>query len=213
MVTPIDVGLVVAGVVLLFAGAALSIYGVGLLGVVVGGGSAFMLAPEFGLQGVVLAAAVAVGALAGIVVTYLLLSIAIGMLGFAVGTYVGLIVVDFVLDPSGIAPLAVGAVAIGLAAALLGTVFTRTTMVLVTSFLGGALASRSITLSDLETVQDEFTADPILFDLDAPLFLGLFALGVLSQFGLFKLGYVTKLVGLLPGASELTDREESAESE
>ena len=32
----------------------------------------------------------------------------------------------------------------------------------------------------------------------------MFVLGVLSQFGLFKFGYVTKLIGILPGARRWT---------
>jgi len=209
MVTPVDIGFVVAGAVVLFAGAALSIYGVALLGVVVGGGGGYLLAPELGFGATPqVAAAVVVGALAGVAVTYLLLSVAIGMLGFAVGSYAGVVVAKALLDPT-LVVLAVAGLAVGAVAALLGTVFKRTTMVLITSFLGAALVSRKITLDSLETAQSDFTADPILFDLAAPLFLALFVLGLLSQFGLFKLGYVGKLVSYLPGASELTDRDGS----
>jgi hypothetical protein len=210
MVTPIDIGLVIAGAVILFVGAALSIYGVALLGAVVGGGGGYLLAPELGFGATPqIAAAMLVGALAGIVLTYLLLSVAIGVLGFAVGSYAGVVVAGAVLDPN-LVVLAVAGLVTGVVTALLGTIFKRTTMIVITSFLGAALVSRKITLDGLETAQSEFTADPIVFDLAAPLFLGLFVLGVLSQFGLFKLGYVTTLISYLPGAEELTDREESA---
>ena len=210
MVTPIDIGLVIAGAVILFVGAALSIYGVALLGAVVGGGGGYLLAPELGFGATPqIAAAMLVGALAGIVLTYLLLSVAIGVLGFAVGSYAGVVIAGAVLDPN-LVVLAVAGLVTGVVTALLGTIFKRTTMIVITSFLGAALVSRKITLDGLETAQSEFTADPIVFDLAAPLFLGLFVLGVLSQFGLFKLGYVTTLISYLPGAEELTDREESA---
>jgi hypothetical protein len=209
MVTPVDIGLVVAGAVILFVGAALSIYGVALLGAVVGGGGGYLLAPELGFGATPqLAAAVLVGAVAGIAVTYLLLSLAIGILAFALGSYAGVVVASAVLDPN-LVVLAAAGLVVGLVAAFVGTILKRTTMVFITSFLGAALVSRVITLDDLETAQSEFTADPILFDLAAPLFLALFVLGVLSQFGLFKLGYVGTLISYLPGASELTDRDES----
>ena len=209
MVTPVDIGLVAAGAVILFAGAALSIYGVALLGAVVGGGGGYLLAPELGFGATPqLAAAVLVGTVAGVAVTYLLLSLAIGILAFAVGSYAGVVVARSVLDPS-LVVLAAAGLVVGLVAAFLGSLLKRTVMVFITSFLGAALVSRRITLDELETAQSEFTADPILFDLVAPLFLALFALGVLSQFGLFKFGYVGTLISYLPGASELTDREDS----
>jgi hypothetical protein len=211
MVTPIDIGLVVAGAVILFAGAALSVYGVALLGAVVGGGGGFLLAPELGFGATPqVAAAVLVGVLAGVVLSYLLLSLAIGLLGFAVGSYAGVVVADVVLG-TGVLRRVGGALAVGVAVAALGTLFKRTAMIGITSFLGAALASRVITPSDFGEAQSNFTADPLLFDLASPLFLGLFVLGVLSQFGLFQLGYVTTLIEYLPGASELTDREKSAE--
>jgi hypothetical protein len=83
---------------------------------------------------------------------------------------------------------------------------TRTTMVLVTSFVGAVLVSGSLSPADVAAAQREFALEPLVFEAGSPVFLGLFALGVLSQFGLFKLGYVTKLAGLLPGASVLKDR-------
>jgi hypothetical protein len=78
-------------------------------------------------------------------------------------------------------------------------------MIIITSFIGAALASRIVTFENLQTAQSEVTLDPIVFDPAAPIFLGLVVLGVLSQFGLFKLGYVAKLVTWLPGAVMFTD--------
>jgi hypothetical protein len=210
MVTGIDVALVVAGAVLLLSGAALSIYGVGAMGLILGGAGGFLAAtPIGGLVGLTgpaaIVAAVAIGAIAGVAVTYILLSMAVASIAFIVGTYAGLIVAEPLVG-SGSAfvtiPVAIG---IGIAAALLGTFLTRTTMIIITSFIGAALASRIVTFENLQTAQSEVTLDPIVFDPAAPIFLGLVVLGVLSQFGLFKLGYVAKLVTWLPGAVMFTD--------
>jgi len=103
--------------------------------------------------------------------------------------------------------LLVGATLAGVAVgALFGFVLSRTTLVVSTAFIGAAFASRSITPATLDAATAQTSVEPLLFDVTAPAFLAVFALGALSQFGLFKFGYVTKLVGLLPGAS--VDREQ-----
>jgi len=216
MVDLIAAAFVAGGVVLLFSGAVLSVYGVGLVGAVVGGGLAYLVGPTslpvVGLEGTAAtAAAIPVGALAGIVATYMLLSLAISAIGFVVGGYVGMVAVAPALGESGIAVYGVGA-AVGIGTALLASFMSKTAMVLVTSFVGAALTSRTITPDEFATAKEEVTIDPLLFDPAAPLLLGLFALGVLSQFGLFKLGYVTGLVARLPGARRLRDRGEESGS-
>ncbi len=216
MVDLIAAAFVVGGVVLLFSGAVLSVYGVGLVGAAVGGGLAYLVGPTslpvVGLEGTAAtAAAIPVGALAGIVATYMLLSLAISAIGFVVGGYVGMVAVAPALGESGIAVYGVGA-AVGIGTALLASFMSKTAMVLVTSFVGAALTSRTITPDEFATAKEEVTIDPLLFDPAAPLLLGLFALGVLSQFGLFKLGYVTGLVARLPGARRLRDRGEESGS-
>jgi hypothetical protein len=213
MVTGIDVALVVAGAVLLFGGAALSIYGVGAMGLLLGGGGGFLAAPAIGgavgLSGpIAVVAAVAIGAIAGIAVTYVLLSMAVASIAFIVGTYAGLIVAEPLVGTANPILTIPAAIGIGIAAALLGTFLTRTTMIVITSFIGAALASRIVTVENLQTAQSEVTLDPIVFDPASPIFLGLAVLGVLSQFGLFKLGYVAKLVTWLPGAVMFTDGKE-----
>lgn len=209
MVALMDIGFVLGGVVFLFAGAVLSIYGVALLGAVVGGGAGYLVAPTIGdLAGIdgVLAAGVAivVGALIGVVFTYVLLSFAVAAISFVVGTYFGLVVVAPAVT-DGLVEIAV-AVGVGVVAAAIGSFFTKTMMIIVTSAVGAALVSLQLTFDDLETAQSDLVLDPILFDIQSPVFIGLFVLGVLSQFGLFKLGYVTKIVAMLPGARQLTDR-------
>ena len=210
MVTPIDVAFVLVGVVLLFAGAALSIYGVGAMGLVLGGGGGYLAAPAMGgfvgLSGVAASvAAVLIGALIGVAVAYILLSMAVASIAFIVGAYFGLVIAEPLVGASSLLVSIPVAIGVGIAAAFLGTFLTRTTMIAITSFVGAVLASRAVTVEQFERAQSDVTIDPLLFDLAAPVFLGLFVLGVLSQFGLFKLGYVTKLVTWLPGATVFQD--------
>ncbi len=203
MVDPVSIGLIVAGVVILLAGAVLSVYGIALLGALVGGGAGLLLAPELGFSATPeLIVAAAVGVIAGIALTYLVLSIAIGILAFAVGSYVGAVGAEWLLDEPGLALIVVVGLVVGAVAAFLGNIFKRTVMIFITSFIGAALASTAVTAEDISNAD-------ILFALDDPIFLGLFALGVLTQLGLFKLSYVTRLVGALPGASVIRDRGDS----
>ncbi len=212
MVAPIDVAVILGGAVLLLFGAALSVYGVGLLGVVVGGGAGYLFAPTIGgLLGVSglggVAAATGLGIVVGLVVTYLLLSMAVAMVSFVAGVYAGLVVIVPMLGDGGMGLLAYpAAFVVGLAAAGLGAFLTRTVLVLVTAFVGATLASGSLTVADIAAAGENLALDPLLFEAASPVFLGLLVLGILTQFGLFKFGYVTKLVGILPGASVLTDR-------
>lgn len=214
MVDAFVVGLVAAGLVILFAGAVLSVYGVALLGAIVGGGGGFLLAPEFGFTATPqVAGAALAGGVVGIAISYLLLSLAIGALGFVVGTYIGTVGAQGLLGEPGLLVVAVVGLGVGAVAAFLGTVFKRTVMVFVTSFLGATLASQAVSPKNVKNAE-LLDPEPILFDpAGEPLFLGLFVLGVLTQLGLFQFGYVTKLASYLPGASVLRDREESSDEE
>lgn len=211
MVDPIGIVLVLAGAVLLLFGAALSVYGVGLLGAVLGGGGGYLLGPTVagaaGVEGVVgIALAVGVGAVVGLAITYVLLSMAIAAMGFVVGTYLGVVVVDPLLGGGSVIFTVLAGLGTGVALAFLGMFLTRTTLIFITSFIGAALASRSVTLETVDTAAEEFpTLDAMVFDVTAPLFLGLLVLGLLSQVGLFKLGYVAKIVTRLPGARVIRD--------
>lgn len=209
MVDLTAVALVAGGAVLLFAGAALSVYGVGLLGVLLGGGAGYIVAPTIGdvanVDGVLaVAVAVLVGGIAGMLVTYALLSMAIAAVGFGIGVVFGLNVVAPALGAAWYVEF-LAALAVGVVVAGAGMFLTKTTMVLISSFIGAALASRSLTMSEFTAAQEALRPDPLVFDLAEPLFLGLFVLGVLSQLGLFKFGYVTRLVGVLPGALVFRD--------
>ena len=211
MVEPTTVAFVVVGLALLFFGATFSSWGVSALGLLVGGSAGYVLAPTVagvvGLAGTAgVAVAVAIGAVIGIVLGYVLLSMAVAAIAFIIGTYVGLAVVAGALVDGGslvVIPVAIG---VGLVLAVLGMLLTKTMMVFLTAFVGAAFASTSVGASDFLAAQAALSLDPILFDLASPVFLGLFVLGVLTQFGLFRFGYVTKLLSILPGVRPLRNR-------
>ncbi|MFC4437830.1 MULTISPECIES: phosphate ABC transporter permease [Natrialbaceae] len=211
MIDGVAIGLVLGGVVLLFSGAALSVYGVVILGLFLGGGGGYLVGPSvggaLGLEGVAAAGApVLLGALAGGLLGYLLLSAAVALMSFVVGTILTMAVVaPAVLEQQWYLEWGV-ALAAGLVAAFLGMLLTKWTMVVITAIVGAAFASRSLTLEQFAAAQQSLTLDPLLFEVTSPPFLGLVALGVLSQFGLFKFGYVTRIARLLPGATVLPGR-------
>jgi hypothetical protein len=213
MVELLDVAFVLGGAVLLFFGAVLSVYGVALLGAAVGAGGGYLVAPTIGgvvgVEGLLATAiAIPVGGIAGVLLTYLLLSFAVAGVSFVVGSYFGMVVVAPALgDGIGLAGIGIG-VAVGLGAAVLGSLLTKTMMIFITSAMGAALVSRQLTISALRTAQSDLTLDPLIFEPTAPIFLVLFVLGVLAQFGLFKLGWVTEIVARLPGARQLRNRGE-----
>ncbi len=211
MIDTVTVGFVLLGALLLLFGSTLSSYSVSVLGLAVGGTGGYLIGPTLastlGVTATVATAGAAiVGAILGVVLSFVVLSMAVAALAFVVGSYVGLTVVAATYVDGGLwlqLPVAIG---VGLVLAVVGMVFTKTMMVALTAFLGAALASRSVTWADLTTAHEMVHPDPLLFDVTAPLFLALFALGVLTQFGLFRFGYVTKLVGLLPGVKPLRNR-------
>ncbi|WP_280536063.1 phosphate ABC transporter permease [Halopenitus sp. POP-27] len=204
----IDVALVLVGLVLAFVGAAVSVYAVTLTGFLVGGGVGYILAPSLAgvltLEGGLLSAgAVAIGGAVGAFLAYAGLSMAVLGIGAIVGAFLG----RFAVGPfyvEGLLPL-VGATLAGVAVgALLGFVLTRTTLVFSTGFIGAAFASRSLTIADFGAATDPIALDPLLFDPTAPAFLAVLILGILTQLGLFRFGYVTSIIGVLPGARRWT---------
>jgi hypothetical protein len=212
----IDVGLVLAGLLLAFVGAAVSVYAVTLTGFLVGGGIGSLIAPSLaglvGLEGIALsAAAVLVGGVAGAILAYAGLSVAVLGIGAVVGAFLGRFAVGL-FYVEGMLPLA-GATLAGMAAgAVLGFALTRTTLVFSTGFIGAAFASRSLTIADFEAAADPLSFDPLLVDPAAPAFLAVLVLGILTQLGLFRFGYVTTLVGLLPGARRWTASDDGSDS-
>ncbi|AZQ15584.1 phosphate ABC transporter permease [Halorubrum sp. PV6] len=218
MITPLSAGIVLAGLLLAFVGAAVSVYAVTLTGVLVGAGAGYVAAPSLAgliaVDGLLLTgAAAALGAAVGGFLAYAGLSFAVVAIGGLVGGFAGRFAVGpmYAADATGIEGtlLLVGATLAGVAVgALFGFVLSRTTLVVSTAFIGAAFASRSITPATLDAATAQTSVEPLLFDVTAPLFLAVFVLGALSQVGLFRFGYVTKLVGLLPGARRWTAGDE-----
>lgn len=214
MLSVLDAGLVLAGLLLAFVGAAVSVYAVTLTGLLVGGGAGYLAAPSLAglvaVDGLALTGvAVAAGAAVGGFLAYAGLSFAVLAIGGLVGGFAGRFAVGpmYAAGAAGIEGtlLLVGATLAGVAVgALFGFVLSRTTLVVSTAFIGAAFASRSVTPATLDAAAAGTTVEPLLFDVTAPAFLAVFVLGALSQFGLFRFGYVTRLVGLLPGARRWT---------
>jgi len=211
-----DAGLVLAGLVLVFFGAALSVYAVALLGFLIGAGGAYVVAPSVlgavGSGGLVgLAVAVTVGGLLGAALAYVALSFATSVPSFVVGAYLGLYVVTPLFTEGGLVRYLFAALG-GVLGAVLGFTLTKFALTFVTSFVGAALASRSLTPAAFRAAREGPTVEPLLFDpltttavlgVGVPPFGVLFVLGVLSQAGLFRLGWVTRLAALLPGVGRV----------
>ena len=209
----VDIGLMLGGLVLLFAGAALSIYAVAFLGFLIGAGGGYVLAPQllgaFGAEGLVgLAVAVVVGGLLGAGLSYVALSFATAIPAFVVGAFIGLEVGIELLGEGWLRY--VGMIVGGIVGSVLGFTFTKFALIFITAFVGAALASGSVTLANIQAVRDELAIEAVLFEpfgttpvagVELPLFAALFVLGILSQIGLFKLGWVAKLATVLPGVS------------
>lgn len=222
MITPLDAGVVVVGLLLAFVGAAVSVYAVSLTGLLIGAGAGYLVLPALSgfvtAEGLVVpAAAVLVGGALGGFLAYTGLSVAVLAIGGIVGGFLGRFAVGplYAADAAGVVgtALLVGATLTGVAAgALVGFVLTRTTLVAATAFIGAALAARELTLASFTAAADGVTVEPFLFDVTAPAFLAVFVLGTLSQFGLFRFGYVTTLVGMLPGARRWTADNDRASS-
>lgn len=214
MVEFVDIGIILAGLGLAFFGAALSSYSVTLMGFLIGAGGGYLIAPDIlaivgTATGLVAVATVAliVGAI-GAAIAYSTLAFAVAVPGFLVGAFLGRYLVTPLMEWGMILGI-VAAVGGGIIGAWVGVVMTRTGLIVISSFFGAALASRSLTLEQLGVARAELALEPVLFDPLSPLFLGLFILGVLAQFGWFKFGYVTKLWAVVPslrrGARESED--------
>jgi hypothetical protein len=215
----VTIGLVLAGLVLVFFGAALSVYATALLGFIMGAGGGYVLAPQllgaFGTGGLVgLAAAVLVGGLLGAALAYVALSFATSVPAFVVGAYLGMYVITPIFTDGGLVKYLVMVVA-GIAGAVIGFTLTKYALMFVTAFVGAALASGEVGMASLTAARDSFSPEPLLFDplataevlgVDVPLFGALFVLGVLSQVGLFQLGWVTRLATVVPGIGRVFGR-------
>lgn len=213
MVEPTTIGVVLVGAFFLFFGAAFSSYGVSALGIVVGGSAGYLLGPSIAASlaasgTVVTIGAALAGAVIGLLLSFAIMSLAVAAIAFVVGSYIGLVAVATALVDGGMIEQVLVALIVGVVFALIGLVLTKTMMVIMTAFVGATFASLSVTAGDLSTVAANLDPDPLFFDATNPLFIGLFILGVLTQFGLFKFGYVGKVLTLLPGVRPLRNRAE-----
>ncbi|WP_247728946.1 phosphate ABC transporter permease [Halovivax limisalsi] len=214
MLDPLVIAPVLIGLLLLVVGATLSRYGIALMGALVGAGAGYLGAPTVASAVGVGATAgsaigIAIGIVVGVLAAHMLLKFAVGMIGLGVGSYFGLTVLAPILvDGAWYVELGAG-LAIGLAVAAAGMVFTHLTMIGLTSFIGAALVSRSLTFENVQTAQSELTIDPLLFETTDPIFLGLFAVGIGLQVGLLKLGYASWLVRRFPGAGMGDEKRDS----
>lgn len=212
MVELIAAAVVLVGALFLFFGSTFSSYGVSALGIVVGGSAGYLAGPAIaGSLAVSVTVASAGGALLGaglgVVLSYFLLSMAVAALGFVLGSYLGwTVVAGLVLENGSFLLEILVALAVGLVAGVVGKVFTKSMMVVLTAFVGAALASMSVTAQNLVDSANAVHPEPLLFDVTAPLFVGLFIVGVAMQFGLLRLGYVTKLLTVIPGIRPLKNR-------
>ncbi len=204
MIEPTTAVLVLTGLVFLLVGATLSSYAVGGLGVLVGGTGGYLvgpsLAPTLGVEPILATAGVAlVGAIVGAILTYAVLNLAVAAIAFVIGTYVGWsALAGMLVDGPAILEIPV-AIGIGIGLAVLAMVLTKTVLVILTAFVGAALASLTVTYADVVAAAEQAHPGPILFDVTAPLFLGLLAFGILVQFGLIRLGWAGRLLHTVPG--------------
>lgn len=211
MVDVIGIGIILGGLVLLLAGAALSIYGVALLGAVVGGGLGYIAGPALAdlvgvgdIVGIVIG--LVVGGFLGILIAYAILKWAIAILGLIIGGYFGVVVLIPNFTDLGTYPRWAAGLAVGLVVAALAMVFAKTILIVITSLAGAAIASTSVTVDDLIEASEATSLDPLSFDLADPIFLVLLILGIVFQFGIFRFGFVRDIVAKLPGASVIRDR-------
>ncbi|WP_336136573.1 hypothetical protein [Natronomonas amylolytica] len=208
----VNIGLLLAGLVLVFFGAALSIYAVALLGFLIGAGGGYILAPTLlpalGAEGIIgFAIAVLVGGALGAALSYVALSFATAIPAFVVGAYLGLYVITPIFTEGGLIKWLVMIVA-GIVGSVIGFALTKYALMFITAFVGAALASGKVQMQHFAAARENLSPDPLLFDplaatgllgFELPLFGILFVLGVLSQIGLFKLGWVTKFAAIVPG--------------
>ena len=205
MYEPVTIAAFAAGALFLLFGSTVASYGVSALGVLVGGSGGYLIGPTAAEQLAISpllasAGAALAGAMIGFFLSAVFLSMALSAIAFVIGTYLGwTVIAGFVVENSSILMEVGVALLVGLVAVGIAVVSSRAILVLLTSFVGAAVISQSVTPADLEAAAATFDPAPLLFDAGAPIFLGVFVFGLLVQFGLFKLGYVTKLTTALPG--------------
>lgn len=189
--TPIEIALVVGGLVLAFAGAALFKYTVAAVGLLAGGSGGYLLASTVAPEPMTMAAGALVGALVGVFLLFSVIKTVAMIPGFVLGSYVAATVVG--LDGGSVALDTVGPTLLGgiAGAAICGLLFKKVLPIL-TALLGAALATRAWTIDAFTEAASSLDPSPVLIEPGVP-FAAVFVAGTLTQIGLLKLGWAKKL--------------------
>lgn len=189
--TPIDITLVVGGLVLAFAGAALFKYTVAAVGLLSGGAGGYLVASAVAPDPMTMAAAALVGGLVGVFLVFSLITTVATIPGFMLGSYVAAMVVG--LDGASLGVDTVGPTLLGgvAGAAICGLLFKKVLPIL-TALLGAALATRAWTIDAFAEAASSLDPSPVLIEPGVP-FAAVFVAGTLCQIGLLKLGWAKKL--------------------
>lgn len=188
---PIEIALVVGGLVLAFAGAALFKYTVTAVGLLSGGAGGYLLASALALEPMLMAAAALVGALVGVFLVFSLLTTVATIPGFVLGSYVAASVVG--LDGASLGLQTAGLTLLGgiAGAAICGLLFKRVLPIL-TALLGAALATQAWTIDAFTQAASSLDPSPVMIEPGVP-FAAVVVAGTLTQYGLLKLGWAKKL--------------------
>jgi len=188
---PIEIALVVGGLVLAFAGAALFKYTVAAVGVLAGGSGGYLLASTLALEPMLMAAAALVGALVGVFLLFSVITTVAMIPGFVLGSYVAATIVG--LEGGTVALGTVGSTLLGgiAGAAICGLLFKKVLPIL-TALLGAALATQAWTIDAFTRAASSLDPSPVMIEPGVP-FAAVFVAGTLTQIGLLKLGWAKKL--------------------
>jgi len=188
---PIEIALVVGGLVLAFAGAALFKYTVAAVGVLAGGSGGYLLASTLALEPMLMAAAALVGALVGVFLLFSVITTVAMIPGFVLGSYVAATIVG--LEGSNVAIGTIGPTILGgiAGAAICGLLFKKVLPIL-TALLGAALATQAWTIDAFTEAASSLDPSPVMIAPGVP-FAAVVVAGTLTQYGLLKLGWAKKL--------------------
>ena len=189
--TPVEIGLIVAGLVLAFAGAALFKYTVTMIGFLSGAAGGYSIAGYLTLEPMFLAAATLVAGLAGVFLAFSLITTVATIPGFLLGSYVAATAVGLSGSTLGVESIGItifGGIA---GAAVAGLLFKKVLPILM-AFVGAALVTQAWTVEAFSEAMSSLDPSPVLFD-PTPAFLAIVVVGTLSQYGLVKLGWAKKL--------------------
>ncbi|MCL9812549.1 hypothetical protein [Natranaeroarchaeum aerophilus] len=189
--TPIEIGLIVAGIVLAFAGAALFKYTVTLIGFLSGAAGGYAIASYLALDPLILAGAALVAGLAGVFLAFTLITTVATIPGFLLGSYVAGTAVGLSGSNLGLEPIGITIFGGILGAAAAGLLFKKVLPILM-AFVGAALVTQAWTVEAFSQAASSLDPSPVLFD-PTPAFIAVVAVGTLSQYGLVKLGWAKKL--------------------